>query len=87
MGIVGAHNVGKVLELKLEEVGITSLDQLRKVGTEAAFMLLYEKNKNTSRAILLSIEGAIQEVRWHNLDEKRVEELKEFFDSVVPKRK
>ncbi len=87
MGIVGAHNVGKVLELKLEEVGITSLDQLRKVGTEAAFMLLYEKNKNTSRAILLSIEGAIQEMRWHNLDEKRVEELKDFFDSVVTKRK
>lgn len=87
MGIVGAHNVGKVLELKLEEIGITSLSQLRKLGTEATFKLLYEKNKNTSRAILLSIEGAIQEMRWHNLDEKRVEELKDFFDSVVTKRK
>ena len=87
MGIVVAHNIGKVLELKLNEVGITTLKELKEMGTEKTFLLLYEKNKNTTRATLLSIEGAIQEIRWHNLDEKRVAELREFYDSVVEKRK
>ncbi len=87
MGIVGAHNVGKVLELKLEEIGISSLDELKKVGTEEAFLRLYEKNVNTSRSILFSLEGAIVGVRWHNIDKKRIDELREFYSKVVAKRK
>lgn len=83
MTLYGAHNIGKVLEIKLKEVGIENLEDLKKVGTEEAFLRLYSKNKNTSRAILFSIEGAIAGVRWHNIDKNRKNELEKFFKSVT----
>lgn len=82
MAIVGVYNIGKVLELKLEAAGVHSLAELKELGTEEVFLRLLANNKNTSRSVLFSIEGAIQGVRWHNLDEGRKEELREFFDSV-----
>ena len=86
MAIVGIHNIGKVLELKLEAVGIDSIDELKKVGTEETFLRLLSMNKNTSRSVIFSVEGAITGVRWHKLDEKRKVELREFYDSSVKKR-
>lgn len=86
MAIVGVHNIGKVLELKLESVGIGSLDDMIKIGAEEVFMKLLANNKNTSRSVLFSIEGAIACVRWHNLNEERKKELRKFYDSVVPSR-
>jgi DNA transformation protein len=82
MAIVGVYNIGKVLELKLEAAGIHSLEELKALGTEEVFLRLLANNKNTSRSVLFSIEGAIQGVRWHNLNEDRKEELRDFFDSV-----
>ena len=86
MAITGVHNIGKVLELKLEAVGIFSLDDLKEIGTEEAFLRLLSNNKNTSRSVIFSIEGAIKGVRWHKLDEDRKIELREFYSSVVKPR-
>lgn len=86
MAIAGVHNIGKVLELKLEAVGVDSWEDLCKVGTEEAFLRLLANNKNTSRSVIFSIEGAITGVRWHNLNEERKIELRKFYDSVVTPR-
>jgi len=86
MAILGVHNIGKVLELKLEAVGIDSLEELKRVGTEEAFLRLLANNKNTSRSVIFSIEGAITGVRWHYLNEERKIELREFYNSVVKPR-
>ena len=86
MAITGVHNIGKVLELKLEAVGIHSLEELKEVGTEEAFLRLLSNNKNTSRSVIFSLEGAIMGVRWHKLDEGRKKELREFYSSVVRPR-
>jgi DNA transformation protein and related proteins len=86
MAIVGVHNIGKVLELKLEAVGIDSLEELRRIGTEEAFLRLLANNKNTSRSVIFSIEGAITGVRWHSLNGPRKDELKNFYNSVVSPR-
>ncbi|MDD2634288.1 MAG: TfoX/Sxy family DNA transformation protein [Bacteroidales bacterium] len=83
MAITGVHNIGKVLELKLEAAGITSFEELVELGTEETFLRLLANNKNTSRSVLFSLEGAIEGVRWHKLVEKRKEELGEFYNSVV----
>ncbi len=87
MAITGVHNIGKVLELKLEAVGIMSLEDLTELGAEEAFLRLLANNKNTSRSVLFSLEGAITGVRWHVLDDKRKEELGEFYNSVVNSRR
>lgn len=86
MGIIGVHNIGKVLELKLSAVGIDSLEDLRGVGTEEAFLRLLANNKNTSRSVLFSLEGAIVGARWHNLEESRKTELRDFYNSVANPR-
>lgn len=86
MAIVGVHNIGKVLELKLEAVGIDSLEELKKVGTEEAFLRLLANNKNTSRSVIFSIEGAITGIRWHKLEGPRKEDLKKFYNTVVTPR-
>jgi DNA transformation protein len=83
MGIIGIHNIGKVLELRLYELGIDSFEELKSLGAEKTFLKLYEVNKNTSRSILYALEGAIEGIRWHNLPEKRKQELKVFYDSVT----
>jgi DNA transformation protein len=82
MAIIGIHNIGKVLELKLSEIGIDSFDKLKEAGTEKIFLKLLEKNKNTSKSVLYAIEGAIVGIRWHKLGEARKEELKKFHDSI-----
>jgi len=87
MGILGVHNIGKVLELKLSEVDIHSLEELKNVGTEEAFLRLFKKNKNISKSILYSIEGAIAGVRWHDLDKSRKDELCDFFDINLKSKK
>ncbi|MDD2386322.1 MAG: TfoX/Sxy family DNA transformation protein [Bacteroidales bacterium] len=87
MAITGVHNIGKVLELKLEAVGIMSLEDLIELGTEEAFLRLLANNKNSSRSVMFSLEGAITGVRWHILDEKRKKELDEFYKSVIDTRR
>lgn len=83
MGILGVHNIGKVLELRLCEIGVNSIEELKALGTEKTFLRLHSVNKNTGRSILYSLEGAIVGVRWHDLDEKRKIELQSFFDSIA----
>lgn len=82
MSLPGIYNVGKVLEVSLKKAGIDSFEKLCEIGTEKAFLKLYANNKNTSKSILFALEGAIQEIRWHNLDKKRKTQLTKFFNSV-----
>ncbi len=80
--LIEGHNIGKVLELKLHSIGIDTIESLRSVGTEEAFRRLREIDKNCSRAILFAIEGAIQGVRWHKLEEYRKNELRAFYADI-----
>lgn len=80
--LIDAQNIGKVLEIKLQSLGINSLEALQELGTEEAFKLLKGIDKKSSRAILLSIEGAVSNVRWHNIKEDRRKELRDFYDTL-----
>ncbi len=86
MTLYGLFNIGKVIELRLNEIGIETYDQLVELGTEEVFLRLYAKNKNTSKTVLFSIEGAIEGVTWREIDPKRREELQKFFDTVTKKK-
>ncbi|MFW5805042.1 MAG: TfoX/Sxy family protein [Bacteroidales bacterium] len=77
-----ALNIGKVLELKLESVGIRSLEDLKEVGAEDAFAKVKQIDKNAGRSILFAIDGAVQGVKWHEIPEERKEKLRTFFNEV-----
>lgn len=72
-------NIGKVVAEKLKEVGITTPDELRKVGAEQAFIRLQTIDEGACLCMLQGLEGAVQGIRWHNLSKERKEELKQFF--------
>jgi len=72
-------NIGKVVAEKLCEVGITTPEELKAIGTEQAFIRLQTIDETACLSMLQGLEGAIQGIRWHNLPRERKEELKEFF--------
>ncbi|MGC9331075.1 MAG: TfoX/Sxy family DNA transformation protein [Bacteroidales bacterium] len=78
-------NIGKVLELKLENVGISSLEELKKVGSEEAFARVKQIDKNAGRSILFAIDGAVQGVKWHEIPEERKEKLRAYFNELEQK--
>jgi DNA transformation protein len=77
-----ALNIGKVLELKLNKVGINTIDELKQAGAETAFAKIKTIDKNVGRTILFSLDGAIQGVRWHQIDQMRKEKLKQYYNEL-----
>lgn len=73
-------NIGKTLSEKLSKIGIKTESDLKKVGSESAIIKISTLDKNgTCLNMLYALEGAIQGIRWHNLDESKKQELKEFY--------
>ena len=72
-------NIGKVVAEKLIQVGITTPEALRSVGSEQAFIRIQTIDDTACFCMLQGLEGAIQGIRWHNLPKERKEELREFF--------
>ena len=72
-------NIGKVVAEKLIQVGITTPEELRAVGTEQSFTRLQTIDETACLSMLQALEGAIQGIRWHDLPRERKEELKEFY--------
>lgn len=72
-------NIGSTLAQKLAEIGITTVEQLRVMGAEQAFIKLETLDCTACINMLYTLEGAVQGIRWHNLSAERKDELKNFF--------
>jgi DNA transformation protein and related proteins len=77
------QNIGKVLAGKLKLAGINNIGQLRELGAEYTFIKLITIDKDSCINSLYAIEGAIQGIRWHDLDSARKAALLEFFRLAV----
>ena len=73
-------NIGKTLEKRLQNVGISDAETLVTEGSEAAFMKLRLFEGDTCFSTLCALEGAIQNIRWHYLSNEKKNKLKKFFD-------
>ncbi len=74
-------NIGTKLEEQLKLVGITTPEQLKKAGSREAWLKIKAIDPSACLMRLSALEGAIQGVRWHDLDAKVKEELKAFYHS------
>lgn len=72
-------NIGKVVAEKLTQIGITTPEELKAIGSEQAFIRLQTIDETACFSMLQGLEGAIQGIRWHNLPKERKEELRQFF--------
>ena len=74
-------NIGKVVEKQLNDVGINTVDELIDIGSKEAWLKIKEVDESACLNRLMALEGAIQNIRWHNLSLEDKKNLKEFYNS------
>ena len=74
-------NIGKIMEKRLAAVGINNIETLMKIGSKEAFIKLRLYEGDTCFSSLCGLEGAIQGIRWHYLDNQTKVDFKKFFES------
>ena len=74
-------NIGKVLEKQLNDVGINTIDDLINLGSKETWLKIKEIDDSACLNRLMALEGAIQNIRWHNLSEEDKDNLRNFFNS------
>ena len=72
-------NIGKVLEKQLNDVGINTRDDLINLGSKEAWLKIKEIDDSACLNRLMALEGAIQNIRWHNLSEEDKDNLRNFY--------
>ncbi|MFH2142349.1 MAG: TfoX/Sxy family protein [Bacteroidota bacterium] len=83
--IANLPNIGKNLASKLKNVEINTSDDLINLGSEKAFLKLIENDRNCCVNMLYAIEGAIQNIRWHNISNDRKKQLNDFYKCISGK--
>ena len=71
-------NIGKVVEEQLNEVGIYTVDDLINIGSKETWLRIREIDESACLNRLMALEGAIQNVRWHDLSDEDKKNLRDF---------
>ena len=75
-------NIGKVVEAQLNEVGIYTYDQLKETGSKQAWLKIKAVDESACIHRLLSLEGAIRNIKKSQLPEDVKADLREFYQSA-----
>lgn len=73
-------NIGTEVERQLNEAGITTIEELKTLGAEQAWLRIQEIDESACIHRLLALEGAIQGLKKNLLPAERKAELKEFYN-------
>ncbi len=73
-------NIGKILEKQLNDVGINTIDDLTNLGSKETWLKIKEIDDSACLNRLMALEGAIQNIRWHNLSEEDKDNLRNFYN-------
>jgi len=81
-------NIGQEVASRLREVGITTAEALRELGSiETALRLKAARPGDPPcRSMLSGLEGAIRGVRWHTIPKEERERLWEKFQATTNTR-
>ena len=83
--LTSLKNIGKTMEQKLKLVGIRSAEELRAIGSKAAYSMLkrkYPSNKAMCLVHLYVLEGAITNTEYNQLSESTKQDLKQYSDEL-----
>lgn len=72
-------NIGEKLEKQLNNVGISTYEQLKEIGSKEAWRRILETDSSACIMRLSALEGAVRGIRWHNLDDDVKADLKAFY--------
>jgi len=83
--LTSLKNIGKTMEQKLKSVDIATAEDLKAMGSKAAFAQLkrkYPNDKAMSLVHLYVLEGAITNVEYNQLPENIKANLKHYSDGL-----
>ncbi|WP_458455838.1 TfoX/Sxy family DNA transformation protein [Methanobrevibacter sp.] len=69
------------MEEQLNTVGINTVDDLIDIGSEETLLKIKEIDESACINRLMALEGAIQNIRWHDLSEDDKKNLKDFYNN------
>lgn len=72
-------NIGKVVEGQLNQTGIHTTEELKKIGSKQAWLNIKAIDTSACYNRLCALEGAIQGIRWHDLSIEVKDDLKVFY--------
>lgn len=75
-------NVGRVLESNLKSAGITTAEELRKIGTKEAFVRIRLIDGGACIQMLYGLHGAVLGIKDCELTQETKAELRAFFKSL-----
>ena len=78
-------NIGKDTETKLMQVGIDSYEKLVAAGSEGAFIRLQAIDPGACLSLLYGLEGAIEGVKWNELQPDKKLALQQFYKTTKKK--
>lgn len=74
-------NIGKVVEEQLNQVGITTYEELKELGSRQAWLRIKAIDDSACIHRLYSLEGAILGIKKKELDAETKADLKDFYNS------
>lgn len=74
-------NIGEFVENQLNEVGISTYEELKKVGAKEAWLRIKSIDYSACIHRLYALEGAINGIKKSQLSEEIKAELKEFYNN------
>ena len=72
-------NIGKTVEEQLKQVGIDSVDELKRIGAKDAWLKIQEIDESACINRLMALEGAIEGIKKTMLADEVKADLKEFY--------
>ena len=76
-------NIGKVVEEQLNQVNISTYEQLKEIGSKQAWLKIREIDASACIHRLYALEGAIQNLPKGQLLPEKKAELKEFYQAFT----
>lgn len=73
-------NIGKIVEEQLIQVGIDTVEELRRVGAKEAWLKIQQIDSSACIHRLMALEGAVEGVKKTELSAETKAELKEFYN-------
>ena len=74
-------NIGTTVEEQLNQVGITTYEQLAALGSKQAWLKIKAIDESACIHRLYALEGAVQDIPKKLLSQDIKEELKEFYNA------
>ena len=65
----------------ISQFGINTVDDLVNLGSKEVWLKIKEIDDSACLNRLMALEGAIQNIRWHNLSEEDKDNLRDFYNS------